>query len=713
MNVTFKQLMQIIKECITFSFYRNLFQNPINKVFNAWNYRRTAGSILAHSVTRRYLLALSLVAIATISGAVGLTLALLAQAQHAEIVNVAGAQRMLSQRVSALAGRSLMTRNDADRETILRLLSAAVDRMERGHLRLTTPQERAPKYATPELKAHYDGMLVNLDERVTIFISEIRHFLDGDGRDAALMKSFAADALGSLLEDLDHAVTLYQSHAEAEIGVIKSLHFSIVAVALLLLLFEGVYIFRPMAKMVQTQADDLERRATIDGLTGLLNRSAFEARFRAKLDDARAEPGRGSTIALAVISIDLDWFKEVNDLEGHAAGDAVLREIGARIRAVASEGCLASRMGGDEFVIVVPFGAADQRCRDMADRIRKAIERPLPWNGKSLRVGATIGIANFPDHGSGFDQLLNAADYALREGKKLGKGATQPFASEHQASLERQTAILQTFEAGVPPEGLVIALQPVIDLNSGALTGCEALARWRHPHLGLLRPADFLDLAAAHGHGAWLGQHLRSAAFGAFAQLRGAGLAIQHLAINVSSSEVDALPSAELLAGQLATYGLTIADIQIEIVEDVMLDRVSDRVQKKLEELRQAGFALSLDDFGTGYASLSHLTTFPVDVIKIDRQFVGPILTDPRCRQVATAIINLAHLLGARVIAEGVEATEQQLLLKGIGCDFAQGFLYAPAMTPDEFLDWARRSGFHAAADAKPETTQDAHALSI
>lgn len=625
-----------------------------------------------------------------VAGAVSMTHALSMWGNKAEVINIAGAQRMLSQQIVALAMQLGEVQDETSRNETLIRLNAAVARMELGHFRLTLPQAdgTVAKDLTPEIRAHYDGSKINLDARVRAFLFATRRILAEGGQKPEAVEELSRIALDPLLSDLDRAVTLYEARAKTELENIYALHLAISMIGLLLLVIEAQFIFKPMASVVQRQSDDSEKKARIDGLTGLLNRGGFEFNFRKLLKIAHHKAGPDEAVILSVIAVDLDWFKEINDLEGHAAGDAVLREIGKRLSNAAPRDSVAARLGGDEFAIVVPYSASDDRCQALAVQIRKAIEQPVAWHEKQLRVGATIGIANFPDHGSSFEELLSASDYALRSGKRQGKGSVCLFATEHKDALHREKIILGLLHEGQNLEGLAVGLQPIINLRTGALVGCEALARWTHPMLGPIRPDELMGIAAAHGHGGSLGQQLREAAFSAFADIRKAGHTVAYLAINVSGSEVDALPGAEFLIGQLANHGLTAADIQLEIVEDVFLDRASGRVQAKLETLRQSGFALSLDDFGTGYASLSHLVSFQVDVIKIDRSFVATIGQDSRCRQIATAIVQLGHLLGVRVVAEGVETIEQQLILQTIGCDYGQGYLYAPAMKPDVFSEW-------------------------
>lgn len=407
----------------------------------------------------------------------------------------------------------------------------------------------------------------------------------------------------------------------------------------------------------------LVHQATHDFLTGLPNRAFLVDWLRARPEGARGE--------LALLFLDLDAFKMINDSLGHTVGDQVLCAVAERVGALLAEGEFVARLGGDEFVVAVPAGSDAALARARA--IEDAFRQPLAVRGMELRVGLSIGLA--VDDGSGGDPegLLRDADIALYRAKERGKGSTVLFdASLREAVLIRgrlQRDLTRSIAAGE----IFLVYQPIIDLADDRIIGFEALVRWRHPDLGLVSPAQFIPIAEETGQILPLGRHVLELAVTQLGRWRrlAPGLSIN---VNLSARQ---LWDERYVEDMLAFLGGGRAEgLKIEVTESMTM---SDPVQARaiLGRFRDLGVPLCMDDFGTGYSSLSHLSRFPFDVLKIDKSFVSALGDEPRQERLLRGIVDLAHTIGLRVVAEGVETEAERQVLTRIGCDHGQGYLFA------------------------------------
>ncbi len=412
----------------------------------------------------------------------------------------------------------------------------------------------------------------------------------------------------------------------------------------------------------------LFRLACLDPLTDLPNRAAWRDRLKVTL--AAGTPA-------SLLLLDLDRFKEVNDTLGHSAGDAVLREAGARLKAGCPEAIMVARLGGDEFVALLP-GNHPQTATEMADRLIDAIGAPYEFAGQRIEIGVSVGIALTPDHSQRDDELLGSADLALYKAKAAGRGRSEMFEkSFREVAIARRAFELelrQAFEHGE----FELYYQPQLHTQTGAISGAETLIRWNHPTRGLLSPVSFIDVLSqkpsAPAIGEWI---LRTAC----AQAVGWQQSIPNFRIGVNLFE------AQLRTGQLshvvekalADTGLPAASLELEIVENILL-RNDDSTLRLLQELRSLGVGLAFDDYGTGFASLSLLKRYPVTRLKIDRSFIRDVTTDPEDAAVVKAVIYLGRSFGMEVIAEGVETEDQLQFLKKENCAEVQGYLFGKPM---------------------------------
>lgn len=414
-----------------------------------------------------------------------------------------------------------------------------------------------------------------------------------------------------------------------------------------------------------------------DALTNLPNRTLLEQR----LADALAEARRNGRM-LALMYLDLDRFKRVNDGAGHALGDQMLQAVVERLTAIVPEADIIARVGGDEFAVLLREISRVQDAVDVADRILEGLRRPLTVDHQEFHTTASMGISLYPNDAEEVDTLLRYADVAMYRAKEQGGDNYQLNTPAMNAQMVDRVALESDLRRALEHGELVVYYQPQVDITSEQIVGVEALVRWQHPERGLTLPADFIPLAEESGLivplGAWV---LRTACAQAKAWQE-AGLAPIRVAVNLSARQFQQGDLMETVRLVLQETGLDPHYLELEITESVAV-RDIDFTTAMLSELKEMGVQIAIDDFGTGHSSLNYLKRLPIDDVKIDRSFVGDLDIDPNDAAIVGSVIAMTHELNLRAVAEGVETKEQLAFLRERQCDLAQGFLFARPMPAD------------------------------
>lgn len=427
--------------------------------------------------------------------------------------------------------------------------------------------------------------------------------------------------------------------------------------------------------------DQIRKMAYYDGLTGLASRSHLLQHLNDLLKAARRTQRR-----FAILFIDLDGFKDVNDSLGHEMGDALLSAVARRIQYSVRETDFVARLGGDEFCVTVAYeehgGAED--AAEVATRCLDAIAEPLELQNTSLRSQASIGIAEFPVDGGSITELLKAADSAMYAAKNSGKHRFVFYQPTMTEEVEKRLQLEHDVRGAVERGEFVLHYQPQIDMQSRRIAGIEALVRWEHPIEGQVLPARFVHVLERIGLIAKLGNWVVKEACKQLRHWHDAGHTELRMSVNVSPFQFEAGELLHCVSSVLQETGVDPADLELEVTESTL--QANPRSIELIHQLKALGVAIAIDDFGTGYSSLSSLKELPIDTLKIDRLFVRDILDSSQDAVLLGTIAGLAHAMNYRVVGEGVERIEQAMVLKGLGCDLVQGFLFAEPSNPDELL---------------------------
>lgn len=433
--------------------------------------------------------------------------------------------------------------------------------------------------------------------------------------------------------------------------------------------------------------------ATHDALTSLPNRALFSERAIRSIARSR-ETGAG----LALLFIDLEQFKRLNDVQGHMIGDAALVAVAAELRALIGVDDTVARLGGDEFVVILTGreDAAVAATRFATD-IKARLGRPLHVTGRDISLTASVGISLFPAHGDSVEELLRHADAAMYVAKSRGRNDFVFFLPEMGAEAAQRLDLESHLAQALALDQLELHYQPQVQLASGRTVGMEALLRWRHPSWGMVPPATFIPIAEEAGLILTIGEWVLRTACAQNRSWQEAGLPRLPVAVNISPAQLRQAGFVESVSRILAETGLDPDCLELEITESMVMSRTESTIAQ-LDGLRALGVLLSIDDFGTGYSNLSYLTAFPLDRLKIDRSFIRDLPSDPNASSIVGAIMAMGRSLGLLIMAEGVETAEQADFLRGIGCEGAQGFLYGAPTDAAAFETLLRDDATHSLA---------------
>jgi len=658
----------------------------------------TSSARLARQIRAAYVVGLALVAAMATISFWSMSIHLNEQKRNTDVLSLLNDQAAAMQEMTALA-RTVDGTNPA-------IAAILIDHLEATYRKFSDRHKALVDTAGGSAAAIFFARPYNLDHFSTTLAARVKRLVAQARTDLARTRGEnfrLSEPFGQAEEALTHSIERafaavnqeFAEHADRSLADTLAAHRTIYVSTLALLGLVGLVIFRPMAQAIVRRTNDLiearntmEFLATHDRLTGLHNRAFLIEHFGKQLSSAKR---RGEQ--LAVLQIDLDGFKQINDTLGHAAGDFVLVTTAQRISETARHADVAVRLGGDEFVVVLSAPGEIDDIGGIARRILGKINQPIIYEGVTIDCGASAGIAVYPIDASTVDDLLIHADLALYSAKKAGRGTYSFFSEELRRELDYRKMLEQDLKVAIAEQAFSVYFQPQITLMNGQVAGVEALVRWSHPQRGMIAPGEFIPIAEKTGLMAQIGKIVISKAIFAAAEWHRSGIQFGRLAVNVSGAELRETDFTKFLFDTLEEAGLPAQKLSLEIVESVILDDEKTGVAGRLRQIRAAGVHLELDDFGTGYASLSHVNPKEIDRLKIDRRFVQKINTNDDNSAIVRAITELARSLGIAIIAEGAETEEELSSLLSIGCEQVQGYSIAFPMPVDQARDWlAQRS---------------------
>ena len=428
----------------------------------------------------------------------------------------------------------------------------------------------------------------------------------------------------------------------------------------------------------------IEFLAYHDALTGLPNRALFEDRLAKALGHARRREE-----LVAVLWLDLDNFKTINDSLGHSVGDLLLKRVGERLNRYTRAQDTVAKVGGDEFVFALINPVDVSRVVAAAERIRRSVTGEFEVEGHVLNVTCSIGISLFPDHGADTEALVKNADVAMYSAKKNGRNNFQFFTPELNAMVEERLALENGLRVALEKKELFLAYQPQMEISTGRITGGEALLRWRHPESGFIPPEKFVPVAENSGLIVPIGEWVLRTACAQARRWQDLGLPPLPVAVNVSALQFRQQGFLRVVRRVLDETGLAPQYLELEITESLLLSNVRQMLST-LQDLAGMGLLLSIDDFGTGYSSLSYLKDLPVYKLKIDHSFIRTMGANARNSALTAAVISIGNRLNLKVLAEGVENEEQMSFLRASNCDEIQGFYFSKPLDADEFAEKLR-----------------------
>jgi diguanylate cyclase (GGDEF)-like protein/PAS domain S-box-containing protein len=454
--------------------------------------------------------------------------------------------------------------------------------------------------------------------------------------------------------------------------------------------------YRDISQRKETERQ-LEYQAYYDSLTGLPNRLLFRDRVVNALPTARR-----NRLGLAIMYLDLDHFKLVNDALGHSIGDLLLADVAWRLKASLRASDTVSRIGGDEFAVLINELTATDAVAGIARKVLDSLAAPFSIGGHELFITASIGVSFYPADGDDVETLLKCADAAMYRAKELGRNRAQIFTQSMNERYTRRLTLEQNLHHAIEREELEVFYQPIYDRARRRITSVEALVRWNDPVRGLVEPSEFISLAEETGLILPIGEFVLRRTCRQLREWHDAGLAWMHAAVNISAVQLQQHGFVDMVLRTIAESGVAPQMIELEVTESVAIQNI-DVSMKVLRMLKERGVGIAIDDFGTGQSSLVYLKQFPIDTIKVDKEFLRDLATDDTAAAIVSSVINLAHTMRLSVVAEGVETEEQYSLLRYYACDRMQGYLFSRPMPAAGVLPYVQQ------VSLKPKTLEVRH----
>ncbi|MEA3510396.1 MAG: EAL domain-containing protein [Actinomycetota bacterium] len=641
----------------------------------------------------RYVLALVLIGVLAVLSTFVTHRALSTKARDATVLEYGLRQGYLAARVSELSDLAV----DGLPPSLSTELNESVDEISRVHRAFGEgdPEVDLPAMSNTETGAFLVDAVNSLDAFLGA-ADQIQYAVGVGGMPSQAAADAVAETSAEYGLAMQRVVASYLRMSGEQVVALEQSEYVLLVVTLVLLVLEGLFLFRPAVRSLRrswnesSEAHRSEREldqqrlnylARYDSLTGLINRTLFSDRLESAVARARRD---GSVVAL--MFLDLDGFKEVNDRLGHAVGDALLRQAAERIVASVRESDTVARLGGDEFTVILEGGQRVEDAGQVATKILRKLATPYRVGGEEIVITSSMGIAAYPLDGETTEDLLKGADIAMYSAKDAGRDTYEFYTSELRERTSQRLTLLDGLRKAIDSdEGLYLHYQPKVDVKRQVVIGVEALIRWEHPEFGVVPTDEFIRLAEETDLIVPLGQWVLDRACLQMRSWLDEGLPPMRISVNLSSRQFRAGNLVETVVASLAAARLNPRFLDVELTEGTLLTDLEE-TRRALERLRDIGVSVSIDDFGTGYSSLGYLTQLPIDTLKIDRSFIADGLTSRDGIAVSSAIIGLARTLRLDVIAEGVETEEQLHFLGELGCDRIQGFLISRPIPDDQIL---------------------------
>ncbi|WP_407702390.1 putative bifunctional diguanylate cyclase/phosphodiesterase [Vibrio algarum] len=534
--------------------------------------------------------------------------------------------------------------------------------------------------------------VANSDSSLTSLVAAVHH---SDSSFVQLDSSFLGSerailVVNELIDQNWHIGVIFpDSIAKKQINLLNNYFYlfivflSIIFAAVIIITFIIGFWNVTLSKTVKTKTDQLVEESFKDSLTGLPNQSGMFTELDQKIRVAEAS----SESSFAILFIDIDDFKKQNDRFGLAKGDQLLRLVASRLKSAMRTSDFICRFGGDEFVVITKISSEKHDAEAVCSHLLNTIKAPFLLDGKEVNITTSIGVACYNKDGSQVTELLRNASIAKREAKNTARNSFSFSSTDMNKRTLRKMTLEENLKGAIERGEISIAYQPIVDLATGQPRKFEALARWTNPTLGVVPPWEFIELAERNGTILELGTYILKQSLSACSRMRDRHNQDYMIAVNVSPKQFYDPHFASHVIQILIDLQLPANCLTLEITEGVLIDN-KEKSEAVIQELCASGIKIAMDDFGTGYSSLSYIRNYSFDIIKIDKEFIDDLVTDPKSMRLVEATLAMANSLGIDVVAEGIEVIEQAELLKQKGCKYAQGYLYARPLNEEALEAW-------------------------